>query len=188
MKKITTLFLCLFLASCVSYKLVKTQSVNVKGINVTPTVAWNKSPWAPGKNVEVWTADGQSLNEVIFIGGIENGKTLFEARNKELPMPKFSSTMLANELETLTLSSFKNLYGGQIDLKSSNMRPHMIGDQMGFRFNLSYFTEDGLEKSGDVLVSVKDDRFYAVVFIAAKLHYYDKYQPSVDAMLNSVAI
>lgn len=188
MKKMIIALLCLTVTSCAQFQLVKQETVNVKGITVTPTGNWNKSPWDIGKKTEVWTADGHSLNEVIFISGISDGEALFKSRSKELPMPSFNASMLPNELQDLVLTSFKNLMGGKLEFTAQNMRPQDFSENMGFRFNISYFTEDGLEKAGDIFMTVKDGQLYAIVYMAAKMHYYPKHHLSVEQMFNSAVI
>lgn len=188
MKKIIIGIVCLTLTACAQYKLIKKQSVSVNGITVTPTIEWNKSPANIGKNVEIWTVDGHSLNEFLILGGIPSGNSLFKTNNKELPMPAFKADMLPNELEDLVLTSLNNLMGGKLELTASNMRPENFAGEMGFRFNVNYFTEDGLAKQGDIVVSVRDGKLFGLVFIAAKMHYYTKYQAEIDSLIKTAKI
>ncbi|MCY7294951.1 hypothetical protein [Alteromonas sp. a30] len=178
----------LFLSSCAGYKLINAKSVNVKGMNVQPQTMWSKTPDSLGNNVELWTVDGRQLNQLIFIGALANNQRLFTPPSKELPMPVFKAGMLPNEMQDLVSSSLKNLYGGDVDITTSNLRPTEVAGQIGFRFNLSYFTKNGLAKQGDVLVLEKDKRLYSMIFIATKLHYFDKHAPEFDHMANSIII
>ena len=188
MKKIIIISTVILLTACAQFKLVKTEPINVHGITILPETTWNKSPWDIGKNTQVWTADGHSLNELIFIGNVKTGEKLFKANNKELPMPSFDASMLPNELQDLITSSIKNLMGGKISINAQNVRPQEFSGNMGFRFNVSFFTEDGLEKKGDIIMAIKDDQLFAIAFIAAKLHYFSKYEKSVDQMFKTAKI
>ncbi|WP_395342175.1 hypothetical protein PN836_000285 [Ningiella sp. W23] len=179
---------CIFLASCASYKLVGKTPVSVKGMQVTPQFHWNKAPNAPGKNAEVWTMDGHQLNELIFVGELESGKPMFSSRSKELPMPSFKAGMLPNELESLVSTSVRNLLGGESEVSVSNLRPMPVNGQMGFRFNMDFYTADGLAKRGDVLILESGEKLYSMILIATKLHYFDSLSPEFENMANSLKI
>lgn len=189
MRIIVTSLVCLLLASCASYKLVEPATpVTVKGMQIQPRIAWNKAPHAPGNYVEVWTADGHQLNELILVGQVDEGTSLFELPNKELPMPAYKAGMLPNEMEDLVTTSLKNWYGGELDISTANLRPMDVAGQIGFRFNLDFYTKDGLAKRGDVVVVEKDNRFYSMILIGTKIHYYDSLAEEFEMMANSLII
>ena len=52
-------------------------------LSATPAGEWNKLSYRGGKNVEVWTIDGDTLNKVTFYGGIQVGKPLFKEADKK---------------------------------------------------------------------------------------------------------
>ncbi|TQV74184.1 hypothetical protein FKG94_16385 [Exilibacterium tricleocarpae] len=189
MKKIILTLFILSLSGCVQYSLVPAKTTTGGGIQITPSIAWNKAPsqYNPGKNTEVWTADGQSLNQLVFVGGVSTGSPIFKQPNKNIPMPAFSSDMLPNEIEEMVETSIKNRYNGQVAVDTSNLRPAKFGDNRGFRFNVEYFTVNGLQTKGDVIASIKDDQLYMIIFTAAGMHYYDKYIGEVEKLFASAA-
>jgi len=188
MRIILVSFFCMFLASCVSYKLVGKTPLTVKGMQVVTQNHWNKAPNAPGKSAEVWTIDGHQLNELIFVGEVSDNGSLFKANSKELPMPKFKTGMLPNELEDLVKTSLKNLMGGEIDVDTSSLRPVEVNEQMGFRFNLDFHTPDGLAKRGDVLILENDGKLYSVILIATRLHYFDTLVNEFEGIIQSLKV
>ncbi|KID57534.1 hypothetical protein JF50_10105 [Pseudoalteromonas luteoviolacea] len=188
MKHIALALFLLTLTSCAAFKLVKPQSATVHGITLTPTSSWNKVNGNPHKKSQLWTKDGLALNELYIIGNIANGETIFKSSNKELPLPSFKAGMLPNELEEFVKTSLKNSHGGSINVNTESMAPQMIGEDVGFRMELSYFLEGGLKKSVDALVAVKNDKLYMVMYISPSLHYAERYKAEVNSIFGSVSV
>ena len=188
MKKIALLLFVTLMSGCVQYSLVPAGPQTVKGLSFQSQTDWNKSPFNLGSNTEVWTQDGQLLNEIIFVGGVETGDSIFRASNRELPMPTYDATMLPNEITELVETSLKNYYGGQVVINSTNLRPQQVGDLTGFRFGLSFFTLEGLLKKGEVLALPQNDSLNLVIFMAAEIHYYDKSLTEIDQLFDSISI
>ena len=178
----------LMLGGCIQYTLVPVGEVSVKSIKTSTGMSWNKSPFNFGPKTTVWTADGESLDQIIFIHDIANGETLFKNASKDVVMPHFSDAMLLHEIEDLLITSLTNLYNGQITVESSNLRPTQFSDKNGIQFDLKYYSIDGLAIKGKAKAAVNDGKFYAIVYTAADLHYYGKYEAEVDAILNAASI
>ena len=188
-KRLAVVGLISALAGCVQYSLVTAGSaVAAKGITVTPSMDWNKSPANLGKKAEVWTHDGESLDQLIFIGGISEGEALFNSQNKALPMPTFNPTMLPNDVEDLVKTSLKNLAGGELQIDTSNLKPAQFGDAFGFEFELDYFEKSGLKKRGNAFVAIKNEQLYMILFTAADLHYFGEHLPEVRKLFESAVI
>ena len=181
--------LAILLTGCVQYSLVSSnQLATPQSISVVPSGDWNKSPVKMGKKTEIWTRDGEALNQLIFVGGVNDGESLFKEMNKDIPMPTFSPDMLPNDIEDLVSTSIKNLANGTIEVNTSNLKPSQVGESFGFRFNFDFYTESGLYKKGDALAAIKDDQLYVIIFIATSLHYYDAYLPEINDIFEKAQI
>lgn len=183
-----TLLVVFILSGCIQYSLVPAGEVNIKDIKVTTGMAWNKSPFKLGPNTTVWTADGESLNQVIFIQGVGNGQTVFKDTNKDVVMPKFSDSILLHEIEDLLVTSITNLYSGQITVEPSNLKPVSFNNKSGIQFDLRYYTIDGMAIRGKAKAAISEGKLYAIIYTAADLHYYEKYEAEVDALLDTASI
>ena len=80
-------------------------------LSASPSYEWNKLSYRGGKNVEVWTIDGDQLNKITFYGAIEVGKPLFrEADKKERPLPRVTPNMLITDIPALLESSYRSQF------------------------------------------------------------------------------
>lgn len=186
--KIFVISAILLTTSCAQFKLVPASQLNVKGFSVKPATTWSKSPFQPGKKVELWTIDGYSLNQMMVFGEVEDGEPLLKEVNKELPMPKFRANMLPNELEDLIKTSIINQEDGKLKITTKNVRPQQLGEQIAFRFEFEYFNGDGLKKNSDVIVWVKEEKLYGMMFTAPSLHYYESYKAALEQTYNSISV
>lgn len=179
----------LSLSACVQYSLVPANTaVQAQGFTVTPGSDWNKSPFPPGPKVQTWTTDGEQLNQLMLIGKVSEGESLFKSPSKSIPMPSFKSDMLPFDIEALVRTSLKNLAGGELTINTQGLKPAKFGEQNGFRFEVSYFTQQGLLKHGDVLAAIKDEQLYLMIFTAAKTHYYQAQLPEVEQLFQSAIL
>lgn len=186
---VAVLLLTLLLAGCAPhYSLVAPGQVSAQGLTLDLSKPWNKSPFSPGPRVALWTRDGEVLNQLFVIGELGEGESLFKSPSKEVAMPTFAADMLPNELVDLTVTSLKLLYGGELTVTASNLRPQTVSGGMGFRFNLAHYTGDGLYRQGDVLARVDGDRLYMVIFVAAKTHYYDSQLAEIERLFETARI
>ena len=191
-KSIVKIFLTvnlLLLVACAPYSLVPANNaVDLKGFSVTPGADWNKSAHKPGAKAESWTSNGEVLDQLILIGDINDGEALLKTQNKSLPMPKFTADMLPFDVENLVKTSIKNLANGEIEVQTENLQPASFGGVPGFRFNITFFTQGGLLKTGDVLGAVKNEKLYLMIYTAADLHYYRNRLPEVEKIFASAVL
>jgi hypothetical protein len=184
-----SILLLFLLSGCVAYSVVPAnQTIMVNGISMSPTSAWNKSPGDLGKYTEVWTSNGELLDNIVSVGGVPVGEEIFKSPGKGTPMPVVSEQMLPNDIEALIVSSFKNLYGGEVQISSSNLKPSRLGDEFGVQFKLRYFSASGLRMAGDVLAALSDSKLYAIIYVAADTHYYEKHFPEVEQIFSSATL
>ena len=140
-------------AGCATYSLVGPQRMTIAGLyTVEPQIAWSA---ATGGQWEIWTVDGPSLQSVQFLKGLEDGEALFRGKDEE-KRPKFRKTMTASEIMELVVDSV-SVVGGQ-KVNALNLRPEKFGAAQGFRFEMAYLAQTGLEKRATVAGAVVKDR------------------------------
>ncbi len=154
-----------------SGKIVK---VGDSGITVTPPRDWNRLDLKPGKFAEVWTLDGEQLNDVTFYGGVASGQPIVRERNKKRdPLPKFREDALLIELPELlegTYRAYKRI--GSFTL--TNSTPSDFLGQKGVLFTYDYTDQDGLPRKGEARATIISKKLYMVTFDAPRLHYFER--------------
>jgi hypothetical protein len=194
MVRIAPLLPAIFLASalgCVSYALVKPERLTVQGAySVEPQIAWTrvfKPQYGIAAN-EVWTVDGPALESILFTPGLEDGDALFVAGSPEAlaEYPVYRSYMSETEIMEFVAESMTRT--GAEQMEERNLRPVAFGSERGFRFDFSYLSQNGLEYAGVANAAILDGRLYVILYRGTALHYYEKYLPQVERMLDSIVI
>ena len=152
------------------------KAVTVAGstMRVVPARDWNKLGQRPGKKVEVWTLDGEQLNDVTFFGGIAPGEPLIRERNKKrAPLPKFTGNTLLVEIPELLEGTYRASKGiGSFKLLNST--PERFVGSEGIRFTYEYVDADELPRKGEARATLVKGMLYMATFDAPRLHFYDK--------------
>ena len=152
----------------------KLAAISGSSLAVTPSRDWNRLNFSPGKKTELWTLDGEDLNEVTFYAGIEAGKPLVrEVSKKRKPLPKFSKEMLLVEVPEL----LEGTYRASRDIATftvSGAKPDRFLGHDGIRFTYDYIDEDALPRRGEARAAVINGLLYMATFSAPRLHYYDR--------------
>lgn len=152
----------------------KVSEIADSGMVVTPPRDWNRLSIRPGKYAEVWTLDGEQLNDVTFYGGVEAGAPLVKERNKKRdPLPKFTSTTLLVEVPELlegTYRAYKKI--GSFAL--TNTKPGQFLGRDGVHFTYDYTDQDDLPRKGEARAVLINKKLYMVTFDAPRLHYFDR--------------
>lgn len=141
----------------------------------TPAGEWNKLSYRGGKNVEVWTLDGDELNKVTFYGGIEVGKPLLkEADKKERPLPRVTPNMLITDIPVLLESTYRVQFSvSQMSIDSQE--PATVGGQKGIRFTYTFVRNDeDVQRKGEAVGAFVGNRLYLVAYEAPAIHFFDK--------------
>jgi hypothetical protein len=182
----TALFL--FLSGCMGFKAVDaamTADVG-DGVSVTPQIAWSKVNYGTG-SATVWTIDGLGLNEMRFLTGIKPGEPLMTiAGVAKKDSGAFQSTMLPDEVMELTASTLGKLNYRQI--RTAALRPAAFGAAMGFRFDVNFLNDDGLQFKGVALFAERQGKLDLFLFIAPAEFYFDHYAPTVEKVFASVQV
>lgn len=159
----------------------KIAEVADSGMTVTPPRDWNRLDARPGKYAEVWTLDGEQLNDVTFYGGVEPGKPLVKERD---PLPKFTASTLLVEVPELlegTYRAHKDI--GSFTLTGS--KPDRFLDRNGVRFTYEFTDQDGLPRKGEALAVLIRGKLYMATFNAPRLHYFERTLPDFRALADT---
>ena len=185
----------LALAGCVStqFSPVTPGAQQVAGMSVTASDAsWNAAPGvstmhihAPGS---IWTRDGMRLDQLILIGPIKHEQTLFKSSDKALAYPTFRKEMLPNELQELVQTTLSRFYGSGALVETSNLRPMNVDGNRGLAFDLKVTSSEEPTKRGSVSAFLRDDALYALLYVAAETHYFEKHTPAVQAVVDSARV
>jgi hypothetical protein len=150
-------------------------SIARSSLSVTPANEWNKLSYRGGKNVEVWTIDGDGLNKVTFYGGIEVGKPLFkELDKKNKPLPRVTPNMLITDIPALLESSYRSQFSvNQMSIDSEE--PATLGGHKGIRFTYTFVkNEEDVVRKGEGVGAFVGNRLYIVCYEAPAIHFFDK--------------
>ncbi|MEE8187602.1 MAG: hypothetical protein V3T80_00195 [Kiloniellales bacterium] len=177
--------LLLALSACAQYSLVEAKKQEIGGAyTVEAQIAWNKS--SEGK-LEIWTVDGPSLNAVRFFKGLGDGDALFKIPRKtkeEAKLPTYRSGMTPNDVMDLVADSVARI--GANDVQTRNLRPIDFGGNPGFRFEVTFYSSDGLELDGLVAGAIVEEKLHMIMYTGARLHYFPKYKEDVERLIGSV--
>ncbi len=186
--KLFVVFSVALMVGCVQYTLVPIGKNEHNGMSVETSINWNKSPVTFGPKTVLWTADGEMLNRLVLVSAVADKEAMFHSRREDTPQPKFSANLLPHEIEAFIKTSMTNMSGGQYPVETSNLTPAKIGQDMGIKFDISYYNVDGLLSKGKVGAVITNGKLYAMIFTAASLHHYDKYKGEVDRILSTLSI
>ena len=189
------IFVALCVASALSANLVqahKLEEANVavrvanSKMSITPERAWNGIGGRQGKRSEVWTIDGEQLNELIFFADVRGGATL-APKMKHVTLPTWDEKMLLVELPELVERNYR--VTRQIaEFTQISSRPRTFLGRNGIEFEYEYVNDDGLHVHGIADATIIDGALYMINLNAPRLHYYDRSKPSFDAIVASAKI
>jgi hypothetical protein len=178
-------------AACEPYKVVEPGTGPIgDGMTVSTTLPWVHivQPFAPDGPDQVWTLDGLGLNALLIYGGIEDGNILlkFKGDDKVQP-PKFSRGMDGLELQELIGTTVSRALAGGIAVKMLSLAPATFMGAPGFETEFAYPTKDGLEMLGYASGANIGGELYLLIFVAPRIHYYNKDVAAVRAIAASAA-
>jgi len=129
--------------------------------------------------------DGGLLDAVIFLGGVPDGKPLTllpNARTEKLA--PFRSTMNASEVMELFEASYSTTLKTSV-FTAKNLRPALLGDAEGFRFDVDYTGENEVEAQMAVVGAVRGGKLYLIVYRGARLHYFPAHLADFERIIAS---
>jgi hypothetical protein len=144
-------------------------------VSASPAGEWNRLSRSDGKNVEVWTRDGDGLNKVTFFGGISLGQSLYKERNaKESPLPKVADNMLIADIPVLLESTYRSQYKvNRMSIDSQEMTT--LSGHQAIRFTYTFVRgEDEVARKGEAVGAVVNKKLYLFSYEAPSIYYFDK--------------
>lgn len=150
---------------------------------------WNRLSRKDGKNVEIWTRDGDQLNKVTFFGGIPSGKPLVrELDKKDQPLPKVADTMLITDIPVLLESTYRIQYA-VTRMSVDSQEPALLGGHKAIRFTYSFAREDdGVRRKGEATGALVGGKLYLVTYEAPELYFFDKDVEKYRALAATLAL
>lgn len=136
---------------------------------------WNKLGGARGKNVEIWTLDGDALNKVTFFGGIPVGRTLLRDTDaKRHPLPKVTDNMLITDIPMLLETTYRS-QNAVDQMKIDLQEPALLDGHKGIHFTYAFTRrDDEVQRQGEAVGAVVDGQLYLVTYEAPSLYFFDK--------------
>lgn len=163
-------FLLLLMAGCASMAHVEPGDVTIaRELVVRSDGRWNRvePPQSEADASEVWTADGVTLDMVLFYVGIEDG-TL-----------GFRSSMLPHEVVEL----YESLVAQDGSLfRLERLAPARLGTTPGFVFEHLTTTRSGLVLRGLAYGAIVNQRLYLISYTAPDSHLFAKHLAAVQAL------
>ena len=178
---VSAVVVAVILAGCTTYSLIEPRRTAIGDFyTVEPQIPWSA---AREGRAELWTVDGPLLESLRFMKGLRDGDPLFEGRDQD-KRPRFQKTMTASDIMEFVADSV-SMQGGQ-KLTTHNLRPVQFGNAPGFRFELSFVSQEGLEKEALVVGAVIKDQLHLIMYAGARAHYYPKYKEHVERLIESI--
>ena len=175
------LLLATILAGCATYSLVEPKRTAIGDrYTVEPQIPWSS---AKSGKYETWTVDGGALQQIQFVIGLDDGEPLFKGKEQH-EKQSFKKSMSVSEIMELVVDGL-SVEGAQ-KLEAKNLKPFPFGGKPGFRFELNFVTQNGLENAGLVVGSVIMDKLYLVKYTGARAHYFPKYRAHVERIIESI--
>ena len=170
------LWLALVLAGCASMAQVEPGEFTIAGaLTVRSDGRWNRvePPRSEADATAVWTAEGVTLDMLLFYVGIAEGERGFRA------------AMLPHEVVEL-YESWVAEDGSSFRLE--RLAPAQLGGTPGFVFEHKTTTRSGLALRGLAYGAVVERRLYLISYTAPDSHLYAKHLPAVQALAASARI
>ena len=167
---------------------VRPVSVGNGSVVVTAPRIWNKQrrlffddiPW-----VESWTLNGPLLDDMMFVTGLPDRRTLVRQRstdNRQVPM--FRSNMSVFEVTSMLETAYR-VRAGTIDFRTLSLTPRPFMGYPGFQFDFEHLDSDELWRKGRAVGAIIEGRLYLIMLDAARSHYYPDALRDFEAVVAS---
>ena len=154
---------------------------------VTPSLEWNRLPRGQYDIAyeENWTLNGPLLDGLSFIGGLPSNRPIvYQRRRDDRRVPDFRADMTPQEIADM-IESFYLIRGGSVEFNMTGLQPRQFLGQPGFQFDYNHLGGNEVERSGRAVGAVINNRFYLILFDAARLHYFPTGLPEFERIVNS---
>lgn len=143
-------------------------------MTVSPTIRWNRARRSVTdiSREENWTLNGPLLDNLSFIGGVESGKAIVRQRRRaERQVPRFRADMSPPEIASM-IETFYRIRAGSVRFEMTGLQPRTFLGQPGFQFDYDHLDLNEVERRGRAVGAVIGNRFYLILFDAARMHYF----------------
>jgi hypothetical protein len=165
------------------YRPLEPTRVKVAGFyTVDPQIQWSRGK---AKHIEIWTVDGPLLESIRFFDARKHGDALFVAGPDQTP-PKFDKDMKASDVQEFVVDTIASTGGSRVE--ATNLRPWEFGVLSGFRFELKYVNQDGLEHDAFAVGAISDEQLYLILYAGTRRYYYPKYRGFAEAIVASIQL
>jgi hypothetical protein len=157
-----------------------------EGLVLSADGRWNRlDPPEPEADAdEAWTAEGVTLDMILFYVGVADGHAL-GARADAARMPAFRAGMLPHDIVELYEAMVAHDGGG---FELERLAPAQFGGVPGFVFEHTTTARSGPVLRGLAYGAVVDGRLYLMSYTAPAAHFYAKHLASVQALAASARI
>ncbi len=174
------------------YNLVEPRARTVaRTMTVSPTVPWNRAPRTQYdiSREENWTLNGPLLDSLTFIGGLEHGKPLVrhQRRTDIRQVPNFRADMSPPEIASM-IETFYRIRAGSVRFEMTGLQPRTFLGQAGFQFDYTHLGGNEVERQGRAVGAVIANRFYLILFDAARMHYFPAGIPEFERIVQSAQL
>ena len=157
------------LTGCTAFHLVEAGRVNIGQLySVEPQRAWSRMV---ENGIELWTIDGPLLEALRFVEAVDDGEPLVYVRDGR-ELPEFRADMTPSDVQELVLDTLAAF--GAARVEASGLRPFDFGRWPGFRFELAFVDDAGLEVAGLVAGHIRDQRLHLILYTGAQMHYFGR--------------
>jgi hypothetical protein len=157
--------------------------VEVAGFyTVDPQIQWSRGK---GQHIEIWTVDGPLLESIRFFDARAHGDTLL-VPGPDQTLPEFEKDMKASDVQEFVVDTISATGASRVE--AYNLRPWDFGALSGFRFELKYVNQDGLEHDAFAVGAISDEKLYLILYAGTRRYYYPKYRGFAEAIVASVRL
>ncbi|MDN5869836.1 MAG: hypothetical protein L0H73_03820 [Nitrococcus sp.] len=157
---------------------------------VEPQIEWSRQ-W--GYKLQIWTVDGALLEQLRLYASIEEGDTLLPVTRTQAGSwqgehwPEYRQGMRAHDVMELVAATLQQ--SGSVEVAAKRLRPAEFGGRPGFRFELRFESENGLDYEGLALGMItEDERLHLILYMGAQPYYFGAYETIVERILDSVIL
>jgi hypothetical protein len=191
--RLAAIALAALVAACTTVSHVRPgeRTVINGSLSVQPTKDWSHVSTFSlyGAHVVVWTMDGPELDKLCFVAGLENNASIHADRPGKTPEPRFRANMTPSEVMELFEAAYARPTTTPVIFKTVGLRPAKFAGVDGFRFDFSFVDQaDEVERMGVATGAIHKGKLYLVFYHGARLHYFGKNLPEVEAILGSAKL
>lgn len=179
----------LALSGCVSITAAQgTVAVPAGGYAVALDQTWSDVTdlyGAQTPKTRVLTLNGVLLDRLYLVGGVAPGKSIVRAMSKENPTPLMRADLSSTEQVEFITDSIAAI--GYKRVETVNVQPQSFAGHEGLRIDYTAQTAEGLDIGAAALISVRDGKMNAMIFLAPKEYYFPQTIGKIETIFRSAS-